>query len=86
MAATLMTLPVEDHVGKFYSVTGSAAYTAVEIADMLSQAVAREQAKGRKRVAFRDNLLAMFKEIDTNGDGTLSPDELIKALSTKGLV
>jgi len=84
LAATLMTLPVDAHAGKSYNVTGPAAHTAIDVAGMLTRAIQAEESKGRKRVAFRDNLLKVFQEIDTNGDGAISVEELAAALQKKG--
>jgi len=84
LAATLMTLPVDAHAGKSYNVTGPTALTALDFAGMLTEAIQGEEAKGRKRVAFRDNLLKVFQDIDTDGNGAISVEELAAALEKKG--
>jgi len=84
LAACLMVLPVADHQGKHYAVTGPKPYSMDEECHLLSNAIKAEEKKGCKRMAFRDNLLQVFNEVDKDGSGFLDVGEMKAALEPLG--
>merc|ERR1712190_658990 len=84
LAACLMVLPVADHQGQHYAVTGPKACSLEEECRLLSDAIKAEEKKGRKRASFRDNLIKVFNEADTSGDGLLDVAEMRAALTPLG--
>jgi len=76
LTCTVMSQPIQTHTGKTYTVTGPTPITFDEIVGKLTEAIQAEEIKGRLRVVNNESLVNKFKGADTDGNGSLSLEEL----------